>query len=240
MILLLESLSTTHRVVAAPGVVIDVGAGAHPATATVTASGIAAIAAAVAVLVAAPFLAYSDLRWRTLPNRLVLPLIAIAIVAPVLDAVCTDSVGCTVERSAGPAPPGAGIAPLSAVGSGRGDAVVVLGVTGVLGLLGVWLGVAGAWGMGDAKLAFALEVLIAERGSWRLALFGLGTALAALIYGAVIVRVARRRSTGPDHGCERAPPRRASRRGLPSGRSGGLPCGPWLLTGAFVALILPG
>lgn len=168
---------------------------------------VAAVVAMVAALAGAPFLVRADLRSRRLPHRVVLPLLGLTALPPVLAAVCGDP-----PRSR--------------------HAVAVLETCAAVGLAGIALAFGGGWGMGDAKLALALELLVADRGVWRLALLGIGTAAGALLYLAIAARTRPAVSATPGHAAERAPPERPGRTNLP--------CGPWLLCGAALALAVPG
>ncbi len=117
---------------------------------------------------AAPFIAAIDIRWRIVPNRLVLPLTAALLIAVAASAVL-------------------GVQPLRIVGA----------LLGAAAMFAVYLAPAAltrrAMGMGDVKLALAIGTVLGASG-WQTWLLGV---LAGFIAGAVIglVMLLARRAT---------------------------------------------
>ncbi|WP_349864197.1 hypothetical protein [Leifsonia sp. WHRI 6310E] len=152
--------NTGIRILTAVGLAVALGG--------VRGVGPAAVAAFYVAAVTVP-LVVTDVREQRLPNALVLPGYAFAALGLAWDALARGSPGADAGAAV------VGVVPVVAAGSGA-VAVVAVGV-GVLGLF-VMLAWTGGLGMGDAKLAGLLAIVLGAVGP-------VGVAGAAVPAGAV-------------------------------------------------------
>lgn len=194
-----------------------------------------------ALALSSPWLIRSDLRFRRLPNFLLLPLLGLSLVSHTLE-LCGLHLNPGAASPRGPTP---STTPAEAVSSAD-RAAQCGGLWGCVlaGALGVLLAAAGAWGMGDVKLAAVLGLNLAYEGPWRLPVLYLVAAIGGLATAALSRWVVPRGSPGGD---PRGPPSRLPRSAAvgalpPEGAAAAalsIPLGPGLLLGALIAAVLP-